>query len=100
MGRTLRNLAVHSPRALADAVLDEFPWASLLPKTDQKVFIDEFTRTVLAAAELDNFAPLGQLVDEWRATAEIHADPELARRLRRPVTAVGNAVKRPPRRGS
>lgn len=51
---------------------------------------------MLAAAELDNFAPLAQLVDEWRATAEIHADPKLARRLRRPITTVGGAVERPP----
>ncbi len=40
-------------------------------------FIDDFTRTVVAAAELDNFAPLAQLVDESCATAEIHADPKL-----------------------
>lgn len=96
VGRALRNLAVHSPAALADALLDEFPWSTFLPKSDQVAFIDEFTRTVLAAAELDNFTPLAQLVDEWRATAEIHADPKLARRLRRPITTVGGAVTRPP----
>lgn len=96
VGRALRNLAVHSPGALADALLDEFPWTSFLPKPDQAAFVDEFTRTVLAAAELDYFAPLAQLVDEWRATAEIHADPKLARRLRRPITTVGDAVQRPP----
>ena len=45
--------------------------------------------------ELDNFAPLAQLVDEWRATAEIHADPKLARRLRRPIAPAGDLVARP-----
>jgi hypothetical protein len=80
---------------LGEALLDEFPWTSFLPKSDRVAFVDEFTRTVVAAAELDNFAPLAQLVDEWRATAEIHADPKLARRLRRAVAADGDLVARP-----
>ena len=51
---------------------------------------------VTAAAELDNVAPLTQLLREWRATAEVHADPELARRLRRKLEANGDAVAAPP----
>lgn len=50
---------------------------------------------MVATAELDNSAPLAQLVDEWGATVEIHADPKLVRRLRRPITTVGGAVERP-----
>jgi hypothetical protein len=95
VGRALRNMAEHAPAALGEALLDEFPWTSFLPKADRVDFIDQFTRTVVAAAELDNFAPLAQLVDEWRATAEIHADPKLARRLRRPISPAGDVVARP-----
>ena len=95
VGRALRNLATHSPAALGEALLDEFPWTSFLPKADQVAFVDDFTRTVVAAAELDNFVPLTQLIDEWRATAEIHADPKLARRLRRSIAAVGGVVAQP-----
>ena len=95
VGRALRNLATHSPAALGEALLDEFPWTSFLPKADQAAFVDDFTRTVGAAAELDNFVPLTQLIDEWRATAEIHADPKLARRLRRSIAAVGGVVAQP-----
>jgi hypothetical protein len=95
VGRTLRNLSVHSPAALGEALHREFPWTSFLPKADQQAFVDDFTRTVVAAAELDNFAPLAQLLDEWRATAEIHADPRLSRRLRRPIAATGEVVSRP-----
>lgn len=95
VGRALRNLAVHAPAALGEALVDEFPWTSFLPKADRAAFIDEFTRTVVAAAELDNFAPLARLVEEWRATAEIHADPKLARRLRRAIAPVGGLVARP-----
>lgn len=95
VGRTLRNLAVHAPDALGAALLDEFPWTSFLPKADRGAFVDEFTRTVVAAADVDNFAPLAQLLDEWRATAEIHADPKLTRRLRRSIAQMGDHVQRP-----
>lgn len=95
VGRALRNLAVHSPAALGEALLDEFPWTSFLPPSDREAFIDDFTRTVVAAAELDSFGPLAQMVEEWRATAEIHADPKLARRLRSPIVTKGKPVPRP-----
>ena len=95
VGRALRNLAVHSPAALGEALLDEFPWTSFLPPSDRDAFIDDFTRTIVAAGELDSFGPLAQLVEEWRATAEIHADPKLARRLRTSIVTKGKPVTRP-----
>jgi hypothetical protein len=91
-GRTLRNLAVHNPGALADALGDAFPWLEFLPVVDRRAFVEEFSRVAAAAAELDTYAPMSQLVREWRATAEIHADPKLARRLRRPTHAAGGRV--------
>ena len=95
LGRALRNLAVHSPKALEGALGDAFPWLEFLPQADRSAFVDEFSRVVVAAADLDNYAPLGQLVREWRATAEVHADPKLARRLKRPLQAVGERIERP-----
>lgn len=95
--RALRNLATHNPGALSDALGDAFAWLEFLPGSDRRTFVDEFARVVTAAAELDNYAPLTQLVREWRATAEIHADPTLARRLRRAVDAKGDRVVRPRR---
>jgi hypothetical protein len=95
IGRALRNLAVHSPAALADALADAFPWLEFLPSTDRRSFLDEFSRVVTAAAAVDNYEPLTQLVREWRATAEVHADPKLARRLRRAVEAAGEPVAAP-----
>lgn len=94
-GRALRNIAAHSPEALAQALADEFGWISFLPVKERQEFIDEFTRTVLGAAEIDNFAPLMQLMHEWRATAEVFADPKLSRRLRRSITAQGSLVPDP-----
>lgn len=86
---------MHSPKALADALGDAFPWLEFLPARDRRLFVDEFSRVVTAAATLDSYAPLTQFVSEWRATAEIHADPTLARRLRGAVDAEGARVISP-----
>ena len=93
MARAFRNLASHSPGALGDA----FGWLEFLPLADRRLFADEFARVVTAAAELDNYGPLSQLILEWRATAEVHVDPKPARRLRRPVEAGGDPVPVPVR---
>lgn len=95
IGRALRNLAVHSPTALADALGDAFPWVEFLPAGDRRLFLDEFSRVVVAAAALDDYEALTQLVREWRATAEVHADPKLARRLRRAVEVAGEPITAP-----
>jgi hypothetical protein len=95
VARALRTVAVKSPAALADALADAFPWVEFLPAAERRSFVEEFSRTVTAAAELSNSAPLTQLVREWRATAEVYADPKLARRLRRPIEAAGDAIPVP-----
>lgn len=97
VGRALRNLAVHSPAALADALGDAFPWVEFLPAADRRLFLEEFSRVIVAAASLDDYEALSQLAREWRATAEVHADPKLARRLRQAVQATGEAVPTPGR---
>jgi hypothetical protein len=80
---------------LEQTVADVFPWATLLPKGDRRTFVDELTTTLMAVAGLENYAPVGQLLREWKATAEIYADPRLARRLRRSIDADGDAVSAP-----
>lgn len=95
LARALRNLATHSPAAVAQALPEVFPWLGFLPAVDQRRFVDEFSRIVTAAAELENLSPLTQLLREWRATAEVYADPKLARRLRRPIEAAGSSVPVP-----
>lgn len=95
LARLLRNMMVHSPSGLEQTVIDAFPWATFLPKRDLRLFLDELTATLVAVAGLENFAPVGQLLREWKATAEIHADPKLARRLRRSIDADGDSVPSP-----
>lgn len=95
IGRALRNLAVHSPAALAEALADAFPWLEFLPPADRRLFLDEFSRVVSASAAIDSYESLGQLIREWHATAEVHSDPRLARRLRRSLEAAGDLVAPP-----
>jgi len=95
LARLLRNLAVHSPEALGEAVDDVFAWLTFLPRADRKLFVEELTRTLVGSAAVDNYSPVAQLLREWKATAEIHADPKLARRLRKPVEAQGDPVAAP-----
>ena len=82
---SFRNLAMHTPAVLDGAILDSFAWSEFLPPKDRRVFLDEFSRTLIASADMDTYEHLAQLVREWRATAEIHAQPGLAKRLKQPV---------------
>lgn len=95
LARALRSLAARSPAVVAQALPDVFPWMVFLPAADGRRFVEEFSRTVTAATELENLWPLTQLLREWRATAEVHADPKLARRVRRPIEAAGGPVPVP-----
>lgn len=95
LARLLRNLAARSSDAMADAALEAFAWLEFLPEADQAAFLAELPRTLLASAEIDNYTPVSQMLAEWRATAEVHADPKLARRLGRPVDADGDRVAAP-----
>lgn len=95
IGRALRNLATNNPAALDDALGEAFPWMEFLPVGDRRLFLDEFSRVITAAAVVDSYESLSQVVREWRSTAEIHADPKLARRLRRDLDAAGDPVVRP-----
>lgn len=44
-------------------------------------FVTELVGVLEGGEALDNYGPVAQLVDAWRHTAEVHADPELARIL-------------------
>jgi hypothetical protein len=93
---SFRNLAMHSPTVLDGAILNSFAWSEFLPTKDRRAFLDEFSRTLLASAEMDTYGHLAQVVREWRATAEIHAQPGLAKRLKRPVkTTDGRTIAAP-----
>ena len=74
-GEAARSLVI-------DVVPEAFPWVRFLPTEDVRAFVLEFVDTLRAADALANVAPVVQVITEWRHTAEVHADPEFAARIR------------------
>jgi hypothetical protein len=85
--RAIRQLLLHRELgSFAQAILIEFPWVGVLPSADVKQFVQDFANAVLAAAELQRWQIVDETVSEWKATAAIHADPALRKRLTGPIT--------------
>ena len=84
--RALRNFLAHvEPHIAAAALVDDFPWADILPQRDRAQFVTDFVRAFQASAEMGQWASLAQTVREWKTTAAIHADPELVEQLSSPL---------------
>ena len=47
-------------------------------------FVDELIASLRAGSSLDNPAPPARTIETWRHTAEVYADPDLARILSAP----------------
>ena len=78
-----------------EPLLDAHPWLRFLPEQERATFVREFADTMAACAAIGNNAPLSQLLHEWKATAEIHADPALADALNRRSSGTSMKVPRP-----
>ncbi len=63
--------------------LSPSPWVRFLPTEDVRAFVLELVDTLQAADALANIAPVVQVITEWQHTAEVHANPELAARIRK-----------------
>ncbi|MEQ7127225.1 hypothetical protein ABN034_22130 [Actinopolymorpha sp. B11F2] len=85
LAAVLRNPVTRSQLGL-DLMREVFPWVRFLPADDLGEFVAELTEVFEASADLDNPAPVVQAIAEWRATAEVHADPDLAAVLLRGTT--------------
>jgi hypothetical protein len=83
--RILSALAAMGDSVLLDAFPVAFPWIRFLPPDDARAFVSEFTETARACAELGSLAALSPVIEAWRSTAEIHADPALLAELTRPL---------------
>ncbi|MGH3711523.1 MAG: hypothetical protein ACRDRU_05535 [Pseudonocardiaceae bacterium] len=94
--RALRNLLEHvAPQTVATALIEEFSWADVLPEQDRAQFVTDFARAFQASAEMGQWALLAQTVREWKTTAAVHADPELAEQLTGPLNDDFGAVPDP-----
>ena len=61
-----------------------YPWVAFLSRDEAREFVAELVATMRAADAIDNPAPVVQVIDAWRHTAEVLADPELATSLTMP----------------
>jgi hypothetical protein len=68
---------------------------TFLPGEDQEQFVTELVDTLRAAEDIDNLAPVAQLMREWRTSAEIYADPELLAALTRDADDLGPVTEPP-----
>jgi hypothetical protein len=73
------------PELLLRVLPAVFPWIRFLPAPAALEFADEFAETARAAAELGYMAPVVPVIEAWRATAEVHADPVLHKALTMPL---------------
>jgi hypothetical protein len=68
----------HVRDLVIDVVPEVFPWVAFLSRDEVREFVVELVSTMKAAESIDNPAPVAQVIDSWRHTAEVLADPELA----------------------
>lgn len=71
--------------SIGRSMAEEFPWLTVLPEEELQEFGQDFVKAALAAAELARWEIIDQLIQEWKATASIYADPALARELSTPI---------------
>jgi NAD(P)-dependent dehydrogenase (short-subunit alcohol dehydrogenase family) len=74
----------HVRDLVTDVVPEVFPWIAFLSRDEARDFVVELVSTMKAAESIDNPAPVAQVIDAWRHTAEVLADPELAAVLSTP----------------
>jgi len=80
-------LIARTNRRLAEEVFaEELPWLVWLPVEARFECVSELLDHLLAGAETGLLLPFARALREWKSTAEVYSDPELARRLRGPFT--------------
>lgn len=97
--RVLAELGHLASQQLCQSLGHQFPWVRFLPDDAKMEFALAFADTASACASIGNSAPLALLVADWKRTAAVYADPELADELRRPLAGNGGRVYRPSVRG-
>jgi len=93
--RMLAEMASLLMAQLPEVIGHQFPWVRFLPDAEKAQFAKEFVDTTAACASIANTRPLRDLVEDWKRTAAVHADPELAKELSRPLPGTTKRVPRP-----
>lgn len=78
------------------ALVEGLAWTEWLPSSERTVFVHDLSRAISQAADLESFVPIQQTMREWRTTAIIYTDPDLAAELQKPIPRpVDRRVPRP-----
>ncbi|WP_405167517.1 hypothetical protein OG203_22090 [Nocardia sp. NBC_01499] len=81
LARTIAIIA-KTNRSLAEEVFsEELPWLKWLPETGRTEAVNELLDHLIAGADTGLFTPFARDLVAWQHTAEIYAQPELARHL-------------------
>ncbi|MFG1818472.1 hypothetical protein ACGFIF_32235 [Kribbella sp. NPDC049174] len=93
--RAVMSDPVLRSHTLLDILPRIFPWVQFLPPEDRVGFAQELVDVMEAGSDLGVTAPVLTLIQQWRNTAEIWADPELLAILRSPRKGDFGPVPRP-----
>jgi hypothetical protein len=87
VARLLALVAQQVSAAELDFVFESagFGWTKWMPPAARREFAADLLASIGDAASLESYRPINQTVREWKATAAVYADPDLADQLRRPI---------------
>ena len=98
----IKSLTKNREDLLEPLMAEALPWIIWLPPADRHLCISELLAQYAAGAETGTFEPFVRARNEWRHTAEVWSDPELAARLSSSTPGDGPEIPRPkaPRKSS
>jgi len=82
--------------ALAQTVAEALPWTRYLDESECAAFVKDLPAVIQDCEDLGTFSPLELYLTQWRNTAAILADPELADRLTSPIKKPSGKRVSPP----
>ena len=91
----VRDLAKNDSKLAIKLLAEQLPWLAWMPRAEQVECLSEILTHLAAGAETGTFEPFARAVAEWEHTAEVWADPELAKRLSSDFKGDGRAMPRP-----
>lgn len=63
-----------------------FPWVKYLDADEQREFFDALLSAVQTTLQKKDVSILQQVIEDWRATAQVNANPKLSKILQEPLT--------------
>ncbi|MGO9661601.1 MAG: hypothetical protein ACLP7F_25010 [Acidimicrobiales bacterium] len=91
----VRDLAKNDVGLAARLLAEQLPWLAWMPRAEQEDCLAEILTHLAAGAETGTFEPFARSLGEWEHTAEVWADPELAKRLSSELPGKGKTIPRP-----